>query len=176
MSERRLDEAPLQLGAVAAAVGKGLVAGMAGTAAMTVSSTLEARLRGREPSTTPARAASKVLRVAPVDEQGERRFNNVVHWGYGTGWGPRAAGWLPWDWAASPPLSSTWAQSGPVPATPPAAACLGATVVRRPGRRDDRRGGLVVRTKIFTAPHRPYRPRLPHLVHGGVEGGRSVLR
>lgn len=54
---------------------------------MTVSSTLEAKLRGREPSTTPARAASKVLGVAPVDEQGERRFNNLVHWGYGTGWG-----------------------------------------------------------------------------------------
>lgn len=77
----------VRLGGVAAAVGKGLAAGVAGTAAMTVSSTLEAKLRGREPSTTPARAASKVLGVAPVDEQGERRFNNLVHWGYGTGWG-----------------------------------------------------------------------------------------
>lgn len=79
--------APIRLGATAAAVGKGLAAGVAGTAAMTVSSTLEAKLRGRQPSTTPARAASKVLGVAPVDEQGEKRFNNLVHWGYGTGWG-----------------------------------------------------------------------------------------
>ena len=46
-----------------------------------------AKLRGREASTTPARAASKVLGVAPVDEQGEHRFNNLVHWGYGTAWG-----------------------------------------------------------------------------------------
>lgn len=80
-------DTPVRLGGLAAAVGKGLAAGVAGTAAMTVSSTLEAKLRGREPSTTPARAASKVLGVAPVDEQGERRFNNLVHWGYGTGWG-----------------------------------------------------------------------------------------
>lgn len=75
------------LGSLAAAIGKGLAAGVAGTAAMTVSSTLEAKLRGRDASTTPARAASKVLGVAPVDEVGERRFNNLVHWGYGTGWG-----------------------------------------------------------------------------------------
>lgn len=78
---------PVVLGAVAAAVGTGLAAGLAGTAAMTVSSTLEAKIRGREASTTPARAASAVLGVAPVDERGEGRFNTLVHWGYGTGWG-----------------------------------------------------------------------------------------
>lgn len=77
----------VRLGGLAAAVGKGLAAGLVGTAAMTLSSTVEAKLRGREASTTPARAASKVLGVAPVDEQGERRFNTLVHWGYGTGWG-----------------------------------------------------------------------------------------
>lgn len=84
---RRSHDAAVRLGDVAAAVGKGLAAGLAGTAAMTLSGTLEARLRGREVSTTPARAASKVLGVAPVDERGELRFNNLVHWGYGTGWG-----------------------------------------------------------------------------------------
>lgn len=87
IARRRSGPPPLQLGAVAAAVGKGLVAGVAGTAAMTVSSTLESRLRGRERSTTPARAASRVLGVAPVDEGGERRFNSLIHWRYGTSWG-----------------------------------------------------------------------------------------
>lgn len=77
----------VRLGGLAAAVGKGLAAGLAGTAVMTVSSTLEAKVRGRQASTTPARAASKVFGVVPVDEQGERRFNNLVHWGYGTSWG-----------------------------------------------------------------------------------------
>ncbi|MDQ2881798.1 MAG: hypothetical protein M3Y48_11385 [Actinomycetota bacterium] len=41
------------IGQVAAAVGKGLFAGMVGTAAMTASSTLEAKLRGRKGSTAP---------------------------------------------------------------------------------------------------------------------------
>lgn len=90
MAARRAPEngqTAVRLGGLAAAVGKGLAAGLAGTAAMTVSSTLEAKVRGRDASTTPARAASRVLGVAPVDEVGEKRFNNLVHWGYGTGWG-----------------------------------------------------------------------------------------
>lgn len=87
MRRDRADATVIRLGGVAAAVGKGLAAGIAGTAAMTVSSTFEAKLRGRASSTAPARAASKVLGVAPVDEIGERRFNTLVHWGYGTGWG-----------------------------------------------------------------------------------------
>lgn len=77
----------IRLGQVASVVGMGMAAGFAGTAAMTASSSIEARLRGRPPSTSPAQAASRVLGVAPVDERGEARFNNLVHWGYGTGWG-----------------------------------------------------------------------------------------
>jgi hypothetical protein len=82
-----LGDVPVRVGGLAAAVGKGLVAGLAGTVAMTASSTLEVRLRGRESSSAPARAASALLGVAPVDERGERRFNTLVHWGYGTAWG-----------------------------------------------------------------------------------------
>ncbi len=76
-----------RLGNVAAAVGKGLFAGVAGTAVMTVSSTLEMKLRERGASSAPARAAAKVLGVEPVDEASEARFSNMVHWGYGTAWG-----------------------------------------------------------------------------------------
>ena len=69
-------------------VGRGLVAGLAGTAAMTVSSTLEARLRGRAPSTAPARATAKVLGIKEFDSDlASARFNDLSHWGYGTGWG-----------------------------------------------------------------------------------------
>lgn len=75
------------LGQVGAALGKGLLAGMAGTAAMTVSSTIEAKLRGRGASSAPADAAAKVLGVKPDGEAGEQRFGIFVHWGYGTGWG-----------------------------------------------------------------------------------------
>ena len=77
----------MRVGDVAAAVGKGLFAGAAGTAAMTVSSTAEAKLRDRAASMAPADAAGKVLGVQPRDEKGQARFSNVVHWGYGTSWG-----------------------------------------------------------------------------------------
>src|SRR4051812_24596609 len=69
-------------------VAKGLLAGVAGTAAMTVSSTIEEKLRGREPSTAPADAAAKVLGIDSFpDERTKSVFGNAVHWTYGTGWG-----------------------------------------------------------------------------------------
>ena len=73
---------------LASSVGKGLVAGFAGTAAMTISSTLEARLRGRAPSSAPARATAKVLGISSFEDSiAQARFNDLSHWGYGTGWG-----------------------------------------------------------------------------------------
>lgn len=72
---------------LASSIGKGLFAGAAGTAAMTISSTFEMKVRGRKPSDAPAQAAAKVLGVSPVGENEKKRFSNLVHWGYGTGWG-----------------------------------------------------------------------------------------
>jgi hypothetical protein len=76
------------VGGIAASVGKGLVAGLVGTAAMTVSSSLEARLRHRAPSSAPARATTKVLGIKEFeDDIAAARFNDLSHWGYGTMWG-----------------------------------------------------------------------------------------
>jgi hypothetical protein len=77
---------------LAAKIGRGLVAGAIGTAAMTVSSTVEMKLRGREGSTAPADAAMKVLGIESFCDGGAKsRFSDAVHWGYGTSWGlPRA--------------------------------------------------------------------------------------
>jgi hypothetical protein len=73
---------------LADSVGTGLLAGFAGTAAMTVSSTVEARLRGRAASSAPARATAKVLGIKEFeDDRAEARFSDLSHWGYGTGWG-----------------------------------------------------------------------------------------
>ena len=77
----------MRLGNVAAAFGKGIFAGVAGTAAMTLSSTIEMKLRGRPASSTPAQAAAKVLGVDHVEGVSETRFSNLVHWGYGTAGG-----------------------------------------------------------------------------------------
>ena len=73
---------------VAGAIGEGLLAGVAGTAAMTISSTVEAKLRGRPFSTAPARATKKVLGIREFEDGiAEARFSDLSHWGYGTGWG-----------------------------------------------------------------------------------------
>lgn len=77
----------MKLEDVAADVGKGLFAGVVGTAAMTVSSTLEMKIRDRPGSSAPAEAAGKVLGVEPKGEAEQARFSNMVHWGYGTSWG-----------------------------------------------------------------------------------------
>jgi hypothetical protein len=97
---------------VASSIGKGLVAGFAGTAAMTISSTLEARLRGRQPSTAPARATAKALGIASFDDAlAQARFNDLSHWGYGTGWGV-VRGLL--DAAGLPPGTATAAHGAAV--------------------------------------------------------------
>jgi hypothetical protein len=73
---------------LASAIGKGLVAGFAGTAAMTLSSTVEAKLRGRAPSSAPARATAKMLGIKEFeDARAAARFNDLSHWSYGTSWG-----------------------------------------------------------------------------------------
>ena len=73
---------------LAAAIGNGVIAGVAGTAAMTLSSTVEAKLRGRPFSTAPAKAAARALGIETFEDGAAyARFSNLVHWGYGTGWG-----------------------------------------------------------------------------------------
>ncbi len=68
-------------------IGKGIVAGLAGTAAMTVASTLEMKVRDRGASTTPADAVAKVFDVEATNEKAKMQWSNVIHWTYGTAWG-----------------------------------------------------------------------------------------
>jgi hypothetical protein len=63
---------------VAIALGRGLLAGVAATAAMTVASTAEMKLRGRPPSTAPADVAGRLLGVKPRKRAGNR-FATVAH-------------------------------------------------------------------------------------------------
>ena len=75
------------VGEFAFALGKGLIAGLAGTAAITASQMIEMKLSGRKPSTTPADAASKVLDVKAINKTKKEKFAQEVHWTYGTTWG-----------------------------------------------------------------------------------------
>ena len=97
---------------LAGSIGKGLVAGLIGTASMTVSSTVEARIRQRKASSAPARATAKVLGITSfADEIGQARFNDLAHWGYGTAWGV-VRGLL--DAVGLPPRAATAAHAAAV--------------------------------------------------------------
>lgn len=76
-----------RIGRLAGHAGRGALAGLLATSLMTLSSTIEMKLRGREQSTAPAKAAGKVLGVQPRGPEGSARFGNVVHWSYGVLWG-----------------------------------------------------------------------------------------
>ena len=75
------------LGDVAAAVGKGLFAGLAGTAAMTLSQQIEMKFSGREPSTGPGDMVADLLGIEPKGQKERENFSNLVHWTWGTVWG-----------------------------------------------------------------------------------------
>ena len=100
----------------ATAIGDGLVAGFLGTAAMTASSTIEARFRHRAPSSAPARATARALGIAEFETDLARaRFNDLSHWGYGTGWGV-VRGLL--GASGMPPAKATAATARPSGAAP----------------------------------------------------------
>lgn len=77
----------MHVGDLADSVGKGAGRWLGGHRRHDRVSSLEAKLRGRAPSTAPADAASKVLGVKPDSDQDQARFTTLVHRGYGTGLG-----------------------------------------------------------------------------------------
>ncbi len=109
-----------KIGELAGSIGKGLLAGAAGTAVMTASSTIEMKLKDRDGSSAPADAAAKVLGVEPTNEEAKERFSNLVHVGYGTGWG------------AARGLIGFTGLSGPAAAAAHMAAVWGAELVMLP--------------------------------------------
>lgn len=93
------------------AIGKGLIAGFAGTLAITISQMIEMQITGRSMSSAPVIVGGKTLGVEPrgkaqeekekavantgeaSEETQERveankeKFSQLMHFGYGTGWG-----------------------------------------------------------------------------------------
>ena len=62
---------------------KGLLAGLAGTIALTISEALEMKVTKRPPSDVPAQVGSKVTGIQPKSEQGRKRLSGWVHWIHG---------------------------------------------------------------------------------------------
>lgn len=74
-------------GRLGSAIGRGMIAGLAGTAAFTVSKLIAEKLTEKTGNFAPAGAASKALGIEAVDREKWERFSKEVHWTYGTLWG-----------------------------------------------------------------------------------------
>lgn len=71
-----------------AAMGRGAVAGLAGTVVMTAFQKLvEMPLTGRAESYAPADFAERVLPISPQTQRGRATLNYATHFGIGAGWG-----------------------------------------------------------------------------------------
>lgn len=64
-----------------------LLAGLAGTAAMTLGQKVEQAFTQREDSRTPAKGVERATGVEPEDDASEARLSNATHWTYGTALG-----------------------------------------------------------------------------------------
>ena len=69
------------------AIGIGVMAGLVGTAAITISQMIEMKIDGREPSMAPVDAVSKVLDMEPTAAETKAKVSQQIHWAYGTSWG-----------------------------------------------------------------------------------------
>lgn len=75
------------VGKFGAALCKGLIAGLVGTAAITLSQTIERKITGKPTSFAPGDAASKALDIEASKMESRKKFSDEVNWVYGTLWG-----------------------------------------------------------------------------------------
>ncbi len=68
------------------AIGVGLISGLVGTAAITISQMIEMKITKRQGSDTPVQAVHKALNIK-ADEGKEKKFGQEINWVYGTMWG-----------------------------------------------------------------------------------------
>jgi len=69
------------------AIGKGLLAGIAGTAAISISQMIEMKITKREPSDATLKVTGAVTDVKPANKQAKEKVSQEIHWVYGTAWG-----------------------------------------------------------------------------------------
>jgi hypothetical protein len=76
-------------GELGAAIGKGVLAGLAGTAAITISQMIEMSVTKRKSSDAPVKVAQQVINIKPAknDTAGNEQLSQEIHWAYGTVWG-----------------------------------------------------------------------------------------
>lgn len=75
------------LGELGSAMGKGILAGLVGTAAITLSQIIEMSITKRKPSDAPVKVAQQAVNVKPATNDGKEQLSQEIHWVYGTTWG-----------------------------------------------------------------------------------------
>ena len=75
------------LGALGGAIGKGLLAGLAATAAMTLSQMIEMKITKRGPSDATLKVVEDTAGAKPASPQEKQKLSQEIHWSYGTAWG-----------------------------------------------------------------------------------------
>ena len=75
------------LGVLGSAIGKGLLAGIAATAVMTLSQMIEMKITKRQASDAPVKVAEDTAGAKPATPQDKTRLSQELHWSYGTVWG-----------------------------------------------------------------------------------------
>lgn len=75
------------LGEFGSVIGKGLLAGLAATAAITLSQMIEMKITGRKPSEAPVKVAKETTGIKPQNEAQKEKVSQEIHWAYGTSWG-----------------------------------------------------------------------------------------
>jgi hypothetical protein len=75
------------LGELGSAVGKGLLAGLAATAAITISQMIEMKITKRKPSDAPVKVVSETVGAKPAHKEDKEKLSQEIHWSYGTSWG-----------------------------------------------------------------------------------------
>ncbi len=84
MKENKNENILAQTGA---AIGVGLIAGLAGTIVMTICQKIDMKITGRKASHTPVNAVRETLDIKPVSESKTNEVSNKIHWVYGTSLG-----------------------------------------------------------------------------------------
>ena len=74
------------LGELGSAIGKGLLAGLAATAAITISQMIEMKITKRQPSDAPIKVAEETVGAKPAPGE-KQKMSEELHWAYGTTWG-----------------------------------------------------------------------------------------
>jgi hypothetical protein len=75
------------LGELGSAIGKGLLAGVAATAAISLSQMIEMKINKRKPSNAPVKVVSETVGAKPAAKEDKEKLSQEIHWAYGTSWG-----------------------------------------------------------------------------------------